>query len=88
MLTIEELVGNIEIPIEYESVIEYELDNYVSIIYNKDTKEYCIRYIDAESYEEIEIALDENEPLENIMINGIIVSDEDFQYVKKLVSKV
>ncbi len=76
------LQNEVDIEIEYDNVIEYQIDEYVFLQYSYDKKEFYIQYINSDLEEEI-LIIDENDfPL---MVSNVSVSLEDFLYFKTLI---
>lgn len=74
------------IDVEMGEMIEYEVSDSVSILYDKTTKNYFIDYIDYnDSCDEFTIDLDEN--FNGIQLDDTYISKEDFIDFKKLVEQ-
>ena len=71
--------------VEYEisDVVEYELSEDVSVLYDKSTKKFTIEGIDQETYDEYIIDIDE--PFEGLQIDkNTFLTKEDFEEFKKI----
>ena len=74
--------------VEYEisDVVEYELSEDVSVLYDKSTKKFTIEGIDQETYDEYTIDIEE--PFEGLQIDkDVYLSKEDFEEFKNVASK-
>ena len=74
--------------VEYEisDVVEYELSEDVSVLYDKSTKKFTIEGIDQETYDEYTIDIEE--PFEGLQIDkDTYLSKEDFEEFKNVVSQ-
>ena len=74
--------------VEYEisDVVEYELSEDVSVLYDKSTKKFTIEGIDQETYDEYIINIEE--PFEGLQIDkDVYLSKEDFEEFKNVASK-
>lgn len=74
--------------VEYEisDVVEYELSEDVSVLYDKSTKKFTIEGIDQETYDEY--IIDIEEPFEGLQIDkDTYLSKEEFEEFKNVVSK-
>lgn len=75
-----------DISLERERIVEGEIDEYSSFIYNRDTQQYSIRFMNKEDdYEEEEIYLEDTIE-EDLEINGITISDRDYQEFRNLIN--
>lgn len=75
------------VEIEMGEMIEYEVSDSISILYDKATKNYFIDYIDySDTCDEFTIDLDDT--FNGIEIEGTYISKEDFIDFKNLVEKV
>lgn len=71
--------------VEYEisDVVEYELSEDVSVLYDKSTKKFTIEGIDQETYDEY--IIDIEEPFEGLQIDkDTYLSKEDFEEFKNI----
>ena len=71
--------------VEYEisDVVEYELSEDVSVLYDKSTKKFTIEGIDQETYDEYTIDIEE--PFERLQIDkDTYLSKEDFEEFKNI----
>lgn len=71
--------------VEYEisDVVEYELSEDVSVLYDKSTKKFTIEGIDQETYDEYTIDIEE--PFEELQIDkDTYLSKEDFEEFKNI----
>ena len=71
--------------VEYEisDVVEYELSEDVSVLYDKSTKKFTIEGIDQETYDEYNIDIEE--PFEGLQIDkDTYLSKEDFEEFKNI----
>jgi len=74
---------------EFDDVIEYEIGEYVSLLYSKNEKKFYVEWIDYDStYDEFTYEIDENENFDGMNFGDVYISKEDFQDFKELVSKV
>lgn len=74
------------VSVEYDDVIEYEVGDYVSLMYYKNEKKFYIEFIDYEdTYDEIRYELDDD--FDGTIFNGVFVSKEDYFDFKELVLK-
>ncbi len=74
------------VSVEYDNTIEYEIDDYVSLMYSKNEKKFYIEFIDYEdTYDEIRYELDDN--FDGMTFNGVFVSKEDYCDFKELILK-
>ena len=73
---------------ENEEVIEYEISDEISLMYDKGKKKFYIYGIDYnELFDEFIVDIDE-ESFNGITIDGITINKEDFDEFKELVAKV
>ena len=71
--------------VEYEisDVVEYELSEDVSVLYDKSIKKFTIEGIDQETYDEYTIDIEE--PFEGLQIDkDTYLSKEDFEEFKNI----
>ena len=71
--------------VEYEisDVVEYELSEDVSVLYDKSTKKFTIEGIDQETYDEYTIDIEE--PFEGLQIDkDTYLNKEDFEEFKNI----
>lgn len=74
------------VSIEYDNTIEYEINDYVSLMYSKNEKKFYIEFIDYEdTYDEIRYELDDD--FDGMTFNGVFVSKEDYCDFKELILK-
>lgn len=71
------------VEIEDSEIIEGEVSDYVSFIYDKNTKEYFIEIVDKETFDEFKIPIDED--FDDDIIDGIEITKEDFEQFKDLI---
>lgn len=71
------------VEIEDSEIIEGEVSDYVSFIYDKNTKEYFIEIVDKETFDEFKIPIDED--FDGDIIDGIKITKEDFEQFKNLI---
>lgn len=75
------------VTVEYGDVIEFEIGESVSLLYDKNEKKYFLYGIDYEnSFDEFTFELEDD--FNGMYFDGVLVSKEDFQDFKELVSKV
>ncbi len=75
-----------DVEVEDSEIIEGEIKEYVSLIYDKCTKEYFIEIIDDETFDEFRIPIDEN--FSGEIIDNVEVTKEDFEQFKELVNNL
>ena len=74
------------VSVEYDNTIEYEIGDYVSLMYSKNEKKFYIEFIDYEdTCDEFTYEIDNN--FDGMTFNGVFVSKEDFCNFKELVLK-
>jgi hypothetical protein len=72
---------------EYGDIIEFEIGESVSLLYDKKEKKYFLYGIDYDnSFDEFTFELDDT--FDGMTFDGVFVSKEDFQDFKELVAKV
>ena len=73
--------------IEYEisDVIEFDISENISLLYNKSTQKFTIEYVDQETFDEY--IVDVEEPFEDMEIDGTVIMKKDFEEFKELVLK-
>ena len=72
---------------ENGEVIEYEITESVSLLYDKNEKHYYLYYIDYnDTCDEFTYELDDD--FNGMEFDGVFVSKQDFQEFKDLVNKV
>lgn len=73
--------------IEYEisDVIEFEISENISLLYNKSTQKFTVEWLDQETFDEYFI--DVNEPFEDLELDGTFIAKKDFEEFKELVLK-
>ena len=72
--------------VEFDDVIEYEIGDYVSLMYSKNEKKFFIEFIDYEdTCDEINYELDDE--FDGMTFNGVYVSKQDYLDFKELVLK-
>lgn len=74
------------VEIEDSEIIEGEVTDYISFVYNKITKEYFIEIIDKDTFDEFTIQIDEGFDGDNI--DGVEISKNDFEYFKELIKNL
>lgn len=74
------------VEIEDSEIIEGEVTDYISFVYNKITKEYFIEIIDKDTFDEFTIQIDEDFDGDNI--DGVEISKNDFEYFKELIKNL
>lgn len=72
------------VEIEDSEIIEGEITEYLSFIYDKSTKEYFIEIIDGETFDEFMLPIDEK-TFNGDDIDGIKITKEDFEQFKELI---
>ena len=75
------LLNDIEIPIEYDDIIEFQLDDFVFLQYSKKNCEYYVQHINSELEEEILLVTDQDFP---IHLKSITITIDDFLYFTDL----
>lgn len=75
-----------DIELEDSEIIEGEVKEYVSFIYDKNTQEYFIEIIDDETFDEFRIPIDEN--FNGEIIDNVEVTKEDFEHFKELINNL
>ena len=74
------------VSVEYDNTIEYEIGDYVSLMYSKNEKKFYIEFIDYEdTCDEFTYEIDNN--FDGMTFNGVFVSKEDFCNFKELILK-
>lgn len=72
---------------EFDDVIEYEVGEYVSLLYSKNEKKFYVEWIDYDStYDEFTYPLEDD--FDGMNFGDVFISKEDFQDFKELVAKV
>lgn len=72
---------------EHGDVIEYEVSEFISLLYDKNTKLYYLYYIDYDNtWDEFTIEL--NDDFNGMELDGIIISKEEFDDFKNLIKNV
>lgn len=77
-------ISNMEF--ENEDVVEYEVSESISLLYNKKYKHFYIYGIDYDNAFE-EYTIDIEEPFEDMEIDGVKINKSDFEEFKELVLK-
>ena len=73
--------------VEYGDVIEFEIGESVSLLYDKKEKKYFLYGIDYDnSFDEFTFELDDT--FDGMQFDGVYVSRQDYDDFKELVSKV
>lgn len=73
--------------VENGEVIEYEISESVSLLYDKNEKNYYIYYIDyKDTCDEFTYELDDN--FDGMEFDGVFISRQDYWDFKELVEKV
>ena len=74
------------VSVEYDDVIEYEMGDYVSLMYSKNEKKFYIEFIDYEdTCDEITYELDDD--FDGMTFDGTFIAKKDFEEFKELVLK-
>lgn len=71
--------------VEYEisDVIEYDISENISLLYNKSTQKFTIEYVDQETFDEYTVDIEE--PFEGLQIDkDTYLSKEDFEEFKNI----
>lgn len=63
------------IEIEYDDVIEYQLDTFLFLFYSKNQNKFFIKYLNSELDEEIIEVTEQDFP---VIINNFVITKEDF----------
>lgn len=63
------------IEIEYDDVIEYQLDTFLFLFYSKNQNKFFIKYLNSELDEEIIEVTEQDFP---VIINNLVITKEDF----------
>lgn len=71
------------VEIENSEIIEGEVSDYISFVFDKSTKEYFIEIVDKETFDEFRIPIDEN--FDGDIVDGIEIAKEDFEQFKNLI---
>ena len=75
------------VTLETNEVIEYEITESVSLLYDKNEKHYYLYYIDyKDTCDEFTYELDD--AFNGIEFDGVTISKQDFEEFKELVNKV
>ena len=74
-----------DVELEQTEVMEYEVSDDISILYDKSTKRFLIEGFDQDTFDEYVIGVEE--PFEDMEIDGITISKQDFEEFKELVLK-
>lgn len=75
------LNNEIDIQIEFDTMVEYQIKDYIFLQYSKNSDVYYIKYLTQDLDEEIFIVNENDFP---IVINSTTISLEDFLYFKTL----
>lgn len=70
------------VSMEFDEVIEFELGEFVSLLYSKKAKKFMIEGIDRETDDEY--IIDVEEPFKEMDIDGVHITEKDFEDFKKI----
>lgn len=77
-----------DIQIEESELIEGEIDVYVSLVFNKKTKEYYIEFIDMEIMEDSIYPIEDIDNFKDLKICGVTITKEIFNNFRDLVREI
>lgn len=67
-------------------IIEYEISDSISLMYDKSDKRFYLYEIDFENGFD-EYKFDIEEPFDDFELDGVFISKSDFEYFKSLILK-
>lgn len=75
------------VSVEYDNTIEYEIGDYVSLMYSKNEKKFYIEFIDYEdTCDEFTYEIDDS--FDGIILDGVSVTKKDYDDFKELISNM
>lgn len=76
-----------EVEIESENVVEYEISEFISLMYDISSKKFYISGIDYEdTFDEFVINIDDS--FDGIELDGVLINKSDFDDFKLLVENL
>lgn len=76
-------VDESKITFENSEIIEYEVGEYVSLLYDKGKKKYYVHGIDYDSFDEFSYEIDDE--FDGMEFNEVFISKEEFDEFKELI---
>ena len=76
-----------EVDVKSENVVEYEISEFISLMYDLSSKKFYISGIDYEdTFDEFTVDLDES--FDGIELDGVMIAKSDFEEFKNLVENL
>ena len=72
---------------EFNDIIEYEIEEYISLLYSKNEKKFYIEFVDYEdSFDEFNYEIDDT--FDGMQCGSTFISKQDYNDFKKLIEEV